>query len=159
MKVGWLIRIDGVMNVSTVASAFTFDGDTYTSGAISVEPPNETPERQEGWNVTLAAVTPAVQNVILAEGAPVAVEIELIYDDGSGWQSAGIAAKGVLSGPIWQPEGTWKVTVDTSLGDADLGTPLVWSDRVQQERYPGDTGMSKMGAESESILLRWPPSG
>ena len=160
MKVGWLIRIDGVMDVATTTtSTFRFDNKAYSGGAISVEPPSERPERQEGWSVTLAAGTPADWTAIFGEGSPVDVEIELIYDDGSGWQSAGIAAKGVLSGPIWQPEGTWKVPVDTSLGDADLGRPLMWADRVQRSRYPGDTGMEKMGAESESILLKWPVNG
>ena len=153
MNVAWLVRIDGVGNYSTAVTtkqSFDFDGTTYAGGIVSVSPPNERSERADQWVFTIAAQAAATRNDILAQGAPAEIELELIHDAGSGWVSAGVVAAGQLTAPVLLDDGNWRVLVDTSPGDADRGDPLMWN----SERA---TGMSRLGPESESIVLRWPP--
>ena len=112
--------------------------------------------RTSGPNVLISGYSPSqprlrtTRNDILAQGAPAEIELELIHDAGSGWVSAGVVAAGQLTAPVLLDDGNWRVLVDTSPGDADRGDPLMWN----SERA---TGMSRLGPESESIVLRWPP--
>ena len=153
MNVAWLVRIDGLGNYSTAVTTGTtldFDGTTYSGGVVSVSPPNERTERADQWAFTLAAQVPQTRNDILNQGAPAEIELELIHDAGSGWVSSGTVAHGHLTTPVLLDDGNWQVLVDTSPGDADRGDPLMWNESR-------DPGLSKLGPESESIVLAWPP--
>lgn len=153
MIAAWLVRIDGVGNFSTATTTkqtFDFDGTTYSGGVVTVSPPNERSERADQWAFTIAAQVAATRNDILAQGAPAEIELELLHDTGSGWVSAGVVARGQLTAPVLLDDGNWRVLVDTSPGDADRGDPLMWNNAR-------DPGLSKLGAESESIVLAWPP--
>ena len=149
----WLARIDGLGNFTTATTtkaSFTFDSEDYEGGLLSVSPPNEVEGRQDQWALTIAAHAASTRADVFAVGAPVAIELELIHDAGSGWVSSGVVARGHLSAPVWLDTGEWRIQVDTSPGDADLGDPLMWNS-------VRDPALSKLGPEAESVVLAWPP--
>ena len=144
----------------------TFGNQTYQgAGAVLGVSEVETALGEPDKRVTLhlSGIPRPLRRTFLQDAGPKEVLIEWIFslDRGKTWSKAPnttpFAFRGRLSTPS-MTQGMLTVEVETMRGDVDRGRPLRWSHEDQQQRHPGDLGMTYMRAlANEGVTTAWPP--
>lgn len=107
-----------------------------------------------------SVVVPAdhVREMLEIDVGPISVYLSYIVsrDEGRTWALAPVGLAGQLSAPSFD-RGIYTAEIETWAGDADRGTPKLWSDETQKAEYPDDKGFEFVRAYEQGLEARWPP--
>ena len=137
-----------------------FQGVTGASGAFAgISAVEQTLGSPVSRVEAILMVPPAaVREILSFDAGPVNVDIQFIFsaDYGDTWNDAPVSVHGRLSNPRLD-NGVYTVEIETWTGDADRGTPKLWSDDAQKTEYPGDKAFQFAAQLESGIEARWPP--
>ena len=152
---------EGTMHLWTGNADLTLGGVTYKpsnwlAGAEPVEIAglDDTETRME---LKLHVPTLEARKLFLMDPGAVKVRIGGVYstDGGLTWSAVDRGFSGRLSGGVLR-DATYDVDLVSRAGDPFRRYVRTWSDREQQERYPGDTGLSRLAELEHGVEIRWP---